>query len=166
MARGDQYEASGRPATRNQFTYPIGPQGDWQQIIDNLATADNSGNSILNPDLVDGTHHHDFRPNGKGTTLLACVKYDDGHTAMVTSPVIQFFGKDHAGIWHKLKNASGSHELTLTCAPTTDLTDATNNYSDTVEIDMDGSEVVRAAIKTVFNGNGTDSLSYLLVKPK
>lgn len=169
MARGSEKKPKMRPDGPGQKTYPVGLQSDWVQIIDNLATADNSGNLVLNPGAVDGTHHHDFRANGRGTTLMARVKYDDVHVTIAASPKIQFFGRDHNGAYHKLKDATPAHDLTLTCAPTTDHIDGTYRYSDPVEIDLDGCEVVRAAIHVAFDGSGSageDALSYLEVKTK
>jgi hypothetical protein len=167
MALGTSVDMICRPDAHGSRVYPVGLQTDWQTstpLISDLSTADNSGNSILDPAASGRATERPHKVNGRGTTLLVCVKYDDGHTAIVTSPVIQLFGKDKNGVYHKLKNAAATHELTLTCAPITDVTDGTWRYSDAVEVDLDGSMEVVGLVKTAFNGDGTDALSYLIAK--
>lgn len=163
MALGTTVKAKARPDAHSQYTYPVGLQSDWQQIMSTLETTDNGGSTIVTPSGISRSSSALFAPNGKGTTLLLCAKYDD--TAVTTSPVVQVFGKDKNGIWQKLTNASGTHEITLTCVIATDVYDGTEfRYSDAIEIDMKGCKEILVCIKTAFAGTGGTPDNYLLAR--
>ena len=167
MALATSVEAIARPDAKLGWTHPVGLTTDWVQLIDNLETADNSGNSITNPvTQITASTKRKLTVQGRGTTLLLMARYDDD-TSVTTSPVIQAFGKDANGIWHKLKNASGTHEITVTCTFATDVQDGTYRYSDPVEVDMDGSVEVLVGIKTAYAGTTNASpVNHLLAKTK
>ncbi len=167
MAVGSDVNAVCYPSHGDGRVYPVGYQTDWVQLGDVMNVTDNSTASVTNPGAITRTTLHDLEVQNRGTTLLLCMKYDDGHATITTSPVIQAFGRDTNGVYHKLKNAAGTHEITLTAVgltAATDVHDGTYLYTDTIEVDLDGAKFVRVAIKTAFNGSGDDSLSYLLGK--
>ncbi len=133
---------------------------DWGTCCDAPETADNSGSSIVNPALITRSAQFLIVSHGFGNALQVRLRYDDGLTS-ITNPVVQVFGKDGNGLWQKLLDKSGSHELTLTTASSTDLTDGTDCYTEPVEVATSGCSYFLVAVKTALAGTGTVNTSLL-----
>ena len=145
---------------------PVSVLSDWVDVCTAPETADNSGSTIVSPLAITRDDQNRLYNSGVGTTLQIRLKYDDGATTL-TSPVVQPFGFDGNDSPHKLVNADGDHELTLTLDGTNDVQDGTYKYSQPVEVDMDGCASVLVAVKTAFNAtSGTETNSAIQVRVK
>lgn len=93
----------------------------------------------------------------RGTSLVVRLKYDDGIT-FSTDPIIQVFGanKKSNGTreYFKLFNENGSHTVTIAAAETTDVSDGTDNWTDTIKnagnafFDMLGASEILVGVNT------------------
>lgn len=155
------------PDTR-QPVAPVSIVSNWVTAHDKPEEADNSGNIVRNPvsgGNVASANHFLLDTDGMGTTLLLRMKYDDGVTG-VTNPKVNVYGVDGNGVYHRLKDASGAYDLTISVDTTNDQTDGTDNYTATIEVDMDGCEKVLVTIHTAFAATGTVNTSVIQAKMK
>lgn len=162
-----------------------GLTSNWVALCTAPETADNSGSSIVNPSLITRSDQNILDSWGFGMSLEVRLKYDDGVTS-VTSPVIQVFGADVSsqaetisgepnvrtksamnatvGTWQKLVDSNDDHELTLTVATSSDVTDGTYNYTKPVRVGKAGCRSFLVAVKTAFAATGTVDTSEIQVR--
>ncbi len=133
------------------------------------ATDDNSGSRITNPTAqVTNITTRTLKGTGSGTLLMLKLGYDDALGA-ITDVVVQVFGRTDPDVeWQPLENGLGNHEVTLTTAAATDVTDGTLKYTqvklNTTTWDMLGCKDILVAIKTALAGTGVTSNSVILAK--
>ncbi len=160
MPLGDAVKAADncRPSNTNKLTTPVSISSDWFTVVDPTGAdgADGGSGTITNPvaEITNSTSHK-VVVNRRGTTFLCRGKYDDGDTAP-TENVVQIFGKDSNGLWMKLTDASGTHKLTLAVDTTNDVSDGTHNWTEPVEVDMQGCSEILVGISIAYaDGDGT-----------
>lgn len=109
----------------------------WEDQGKTLASADNATTKKTVSDLSGATYESRRKVSTAGQFVIVRAKYDDTASAVGTSPVVSVIGLketvDSAGnrIWHahKLVNTKGNATVTLTAAPSTDITDGTYKYT-------------------------------------
>lgn len=151
------------------YTYPTGIQSSWQTVCTAPDTAESgdavSGGKVIKPSAITRDDQALWRPQGKCTSVGVALKYNSD-VGTPTSPVVRVFGKDSNGLWHVLQDTSGSTEVTLTVATTTDTVQSTAYKITTPKFfDLDGSEEIIVAVQTAFSAvSGTVNDSQILVK--
>ncbi len=133
-----------------------------------LSSADNSGSRVVNLTTMLAITVDRRIKCSLGTSIILRMKYDGPIT---TSPVIQVLGINTLDdgtteVGGFLINSSGSDEITLVAASTTDLTDATNYWSEVGKdqiLDLQGSSDVLIVVKTAAVGGSVFELEYKIV---
>lgn len=148
------------------FGVPVSVVGRWVLICSDLYASDNSGSEVVSPLLITRTAQRKFVVSGVGTVLMLCMKYRSNITTVTQMPVVQPFGLDDQGVPNRLRDASGTHALTLTAATATDVILGSYKYTVPVEVDMDGAEKVLVAVKTPVTTSGGTSEAELWAKVK
>lgn len=125
----------------------ISPESTDVVVNSDLKTVDNAGNSVIAPLGLTRSAIKKLHIGQKATSVALRVKYTNGNT-ITQLPVIQPFGVDANGIPIALKNASGTHELSMSTA-TTDITDGAGfDYTDEQVVDCMGCRYLIVAVKT------------------
>lgn len=153
------------------WVYPCGTVDDWQAICTEPDAVETDpgvvvGGKVVDPSRITRATQKVFRPGSGATHLLIALKYNSDNTSL-TDPVVRAFGCDRSGVWHPLANSSGSVELTIASAITTDALHGTANYKVTkpVQVDLQGSHQVVVGIQTAYSdATGTKTDSEILVK--
>lgn len=140
-----------------------GVVSDWIDICIAPEATDNSGSTVVNPGSISRSDQNWKALCAFGSQLLVRLKYDASVT-LPTSPVVQLFGKDSAGIVSPLVDGSGTHPQTLTIDLTNDVTDGSYKYTSAKAMNIAGCKDVLAAIKTAFAGTGTVNNSAIQVR--
>lgn len=169
MALGSNVTAVFNPTDGLYEVYPASLTAQWVTIIDAGGADDQDAATITNPttQIVLSTRHILLRGN-QGTILLLRLVYDDGLTS-ITNPVVKVFGRSlSTEIWQLLKTKAAALTGTLTTATSTDVTDATNNYTtpdyDTQSWDCLGCAEILVGIQTALAATGTVTTAYIQAK--
>lgn len=146
---------------------PVSQESQWQIAVaaGGVATTDNSGSSVTNPTQVtNSTSRWVDLQNCPGTYIAFRLKYVG---AVTVSPIIEVLGRyvDGAGVAGPPQRlycqaTPQITALTLTTAPTTDLTDGTSKWSEVTRsqiIDRCGCNQFLATITTAVSGGTTAS---------
>jgi len=155
----------------HELSRPAAITQKWQNAITapGIASSDNSGNDITDPDdQIDGLTRHILKVAKRGTFLQVRLLYDDGLTS-ITDPVIQIFGRyDDTDQWQRLRNLSNSVDVTLTTATSLDVTDGTLKYTDPAfdahTVDLNATDELLIGVKTALTGTGTVNTAILQAK--
>lgn len=156
-----------RPSNTNELTTPVSVSSDWMTVVDATGADGADAATITDPvaEITNPTSHKVI-VNRRGTTFLCRGKYDDGDSAP-TENVVQIFGKDSSGLWMKLNDAAGNHKLTLTVDTTNDVSDGTHNWTEPVEVDMQGCTEILVGISIAYaDGDGTPAAASIEGKIK
>ena len=141
----------------------------WTTIIDNGGLETQDAVAVINPNLeINNSTTHIFDTGGRGTVLHLRMKYDDG-LATITDPVIQVFGRIPGDEWQYLFNKNSTPTLLSNIVTSTsDLTDATDDYTRAGGIDgevsfnLEGCTQVIVGVTTVLAAvSGDPTLSTL-----
>ncbi len=139
------------PSQQLDVTIPVSQATDWVTLRPaGIDTADNSGNTITNPNTSINSAAKKLLIAGVGTGVLLRLNYL--HSALTTAPVIQVFGIDANNVPMRLYNATGAHELALPADAANDIDDATNSYTLHVQLDAKGCKYIVVGIKTAGAG--------------
>lgn len=152
------------------ITHAVGIQSDWQTVCTAPETVESdanvvSGGKVVRPGAIVRAAQARWRPQGKCTSVAVALKYNDD-VGTPTSPVVRVFGRDQNDVWHALQDTTGSTEVTLTVATSTDAVQE-DGYKVTVPkfFDLDGSVEIIVAIQTAFAASsGTVNDSTVIVK--
>ena len=158
----------------HELSRPAAIVSEWVSAIDagGIATTDNGGSDITNPDdQIDGLTRHILKVNKRGTFLQVRLVYDDG-LASITDPVVQIFGRySGSEMWQRLRNMSSSPLINVTLVTdqdANDVTDGTFKYTDPLfkaqTVDLNATDEVLIGVKTALAGTGTVSTAVLQAK--
>lgn len=126
----------------------------WQDVVTTPATADNSGNLVLQPAGLSATTHPKFYPEERGTIVQLRIKYARTATPN-NSPLLNLFGyvgESGSEVPMTIYDPdTGSRDFTLAPDGTNDVDDGSAwKYSKHVEVDAQGAKYLIVAIKTAF----------------
>ncbi len=149
-------------SSRNSPTYLSSLSCAWATVVGTGIITTQDAATVTNPAaLLTANSARLFkRPNGRGTTLLLALGYDDELSGL-TDPVIVVFGRRNSSDrWMVLPTISGSRTMTLTsAAATTDETDGTLKYTQADPsaraVDVLGCDEFIIAVQTALDGTGT-----------
>lgn len=121
---------------------------DWATANSDPGTADNAGNTIVNPSAVTREEVSLVRTQGFGTAAQVRFAYDAAAT-VTTPPTVQVFGLDgrSPASYQRLKSAADQHELQLS-ASANDVTDGQYKYTEWQEVVLAGCQGYKVCIKT------------------
>jgi hypothetical protein len=157
-----------------QKTFPTSGSSPWRDTLaaGNLDSADNSGNSIIDPATLAADGRLVFRRvDGNGTNVRARMRYDDGITAITTDVVVVLFGRfssEGVDFWQPLRNKDGDFEVTVAAVVASDVEDGTDAYTTpgitTHTWDTDGCDEFFWGVKTAFLATGDETTAAMQSK--
>lgn len=156
--------------TPGVYSLPVSNADCWHTLVENpdATEAEALTTGVANkPYAVTASTNRKMEVGSKGTYLAVALKYAvDTLGATLTSPIIRVFGRDKNGIWHTLKDAGGSDEVTLTIVDAKDVyTSATMRITVPKVFDCQGSLEVMVCVQTAFNASaGTETNSEIIGK--
>lgn len=131
---------------------PTSIVSNWVDLCSDIATADNSGNTVLNPSNITRAAQGKLAMLGSGTTVQWRIKYTTGLT--ITACTIQPFGFDVNSAPERLLDSTGTHALAFVSDSANDVQDGTKSYTASQETDANGAFQVMGAIKVLATGTG------------
>jgi hypothetical protein len=140
--------------TRDGFTVPASIMSNWVNLCTDIDTADNSGNTVVNPSTITRAEQGKLSMLGSGTSVQWRIRYTTGTT--ITAGTIQPFGFDANSVPDKLFDdaSTPSNALAFVSDASNDVQDGTYSYTASQETDANGATQVMGAIKVAATGTG------------
>jgi hypothetical protein len=133
---------------------PVSVMGSWVNLCTDVATADNSGSTVVNPAAITRAAQGKLWMLGAGTSVQWRIRYTTGTT--ITAGTIQPFGFDVNSAPDKLFDdaSTPSNALAFVSDASNDVQDGTYSYTASQETDANGATQVMGAIKVAATGTG------------